>query len=135
MLNPHHNGGNGSRTGGLRTVSGASLAQLIRCMSPAERACLAADIIDGAIVLVAPTTRAVAEQVRCSATAVFAALRLSPDQREAVRKGERPLIQPQARSQLSFNWTAIDDATLTNVVRLAGVDRTLAIAATVDAHA
>ena len=50
---------NGSR----RAISGAGLAQLRRRMSAAERACLAADIVDGRIVLQGLTVKAIAALV------------------------------------------------------------------------
>ena len=45
-----------------RAITGASLAQLRRRMSAAERACLAADIVDGRVVLQGLTVKAIAAQ-------------------------------------------------------------------------
>jgi len=49
--------------GHRRAISGASLAQLRRRMSAAERACLAADIVDGRVVLQGLTVKAIPEAI------------------------------------------------------------------------
>jgi hypothetical protein len=85
----HYN--NGHR----RAISGAGLAQLRRRMSAAERACLAADIVDGRVVLQGLTVKAIAALVGVNQGYVDRALRLTPEQREQVRHGDRPLVSPR----------------------------------------
>ena len=75
-----------------RLISGASLAQHLRHVPPPVRAVWGADIVDGRIVVAAPTARSVALTVGTSSSYLFAALRLSPEARAEVRGGERPLI-------------------------------------------
>ena len=64
---------NGSR----RAISGASLAQIRRRLSAAERAVLAADIVDGRIVLQGLTVKAIAALVGVNVGYVDCALRLT----------------------------------------------------------
>lgn len=66
---------NGNGASYSRCVSGASLAQLVRRLSPAQRAILAAAIVEGRITLVDLTTKAIAELCRISEPYVYAALR------------------------------------------------------------
>jgi hypothetical protein len=66
--------------------------------SKAARACLAADIVDGLAVLQNPTWRLAAAACGVSIASVAHALRLGPEQRQAVRKGQRPLVLPRKPS-------------------------------------
>src|SRR5262249_14543651 len=92
---------NGTR----RAITGAGLAQLRRRMSAAERACLAADIIDGRVILQGLTAKAVAALAGVSVGSVDRALRLTPEHRAEVCRGDRPLVQPRARAPVSpIDW-------------------------------
>jgi len=104
---------NGTR----RAITGAGLAQLRRRMSAAERACLGADIIDGRVILQGLTAKAVAALVGVSVGYVDRALRLTPEQREQVRHGDRPLAAPRP--------PCADFEALVDAIRRAGLDRTL----------
>jgi hypothetical protein len=64
-------------------------------LSKAARACLAADILDGRLSLQGLTIKLVAVAAGVSVGYVNAALRVSPDQRELVRHGRRPLVLPR----------------------------------------
>jgi|SRR5262245_10194735 len=116
----HYN--NGRR----RAITGAGLAQLRRRMTAAERACLGADIVDGRIVLVALTTKAVAALVGVSVGYVDHALRLTPQQRAEVCDGDRPLVSPRPPCA-NFD-------TLCAAIRRAGLNRTLEAAVEVEAE-
>jgi hypothetical protein len=105
---------NGNGASYSRCVSGASLAQLVRRLSPAQRAILAAAIVEGRITLVDLTTKAIAELCRISEPYVYAALRCTPEQREAIHFGDRPLVQPRPRpvSPAVDWWRLNEDALL-----------------------
>ena len=62
--------------------------------SKAVKACDAAEAVDGLAILGAPTLRLAATAYGVSVGSVARALRLSPEQRQAVRQGRRPLILP-----------------------------------------
>lgn len=109
--------------GHRRAISGAGLAQLRRRMTPAERACLAADIVDGRVILQGLTTKAVAALVGVSVGYVDHALRLTPEQREQVRHGDRPLVSP--RTYPPSDGGCMSDDMLVEVVRRVGIDRAL----------
>src|SRR6516164_6386704 len=97
---------------GPRRISGASLAQLVKGRSPSERAVLAADILDGRIVVVGLTRKAVTTLCRANTNYVAAALRTTPEQRTAIRRGARALIRTRARTRTrapAFDWSAISD--------------------------
>ena len=66
--------------------------------SKSAKACLAADLVDGLAVLQNPTQRVAATAYGLSAGSVARALRLTPEQRQAVRRGKRPLVLPRAPS-------------------------------------
>ena len=70
-----------------------------RKLSQAAKACDAADCLDGITTLVNPTLRVVAYAYGVSVSYVAAAQRLSPGQRDAVRKNWRPLILPRLPSE------------------------------------
>jgi hypothetical protein len=115
--------------GHRRAISGASLAQLRRRMSAAERACLAADVVDGRVVLQGLTVKAIAALVGVNVGYVDRALRLTPEQRAEVCRGARPLVSPRGRAPASpIDWNAINDDDLVEAVRRIGIDRALAAA-------
>jgi hypothetical protein len=111
--------GNGAN-GKPRCVSGASISQLVRHMSPVERAILGAELVEGRVTLEPPTAKTVGGLVGVSQNYVFAALRLTPAQRDAVLAGDRPLIQPQRCLSAPIGWTE-----LVEELRLIGTDKTL----------
>ena len=80
----------------LRVVDAHGLLHLQR-VSKATKACDAADAVDGLAVLQNPTMRLAAAAYGVSIGSVARARRLSPEQREAVRKGRRPLVLPATR--------------------------------------
>jgi len=113
---------NGSR----RAITGASLAQLRRRMSAAERACLAADIVDGRIALQGLTVKSIASLVGVNLGYVDRALRLTPEQRAEVRRGARPLPPAQKHTNdRPINWNAVDEEMLVEAIRRIGIDRAL----------
>jgi hypothetical protein len=61
-------------------------------VSKAVKACAAADAIDGLTILGHPTLRLAATAYGVSVGSVARALRLTPEQRQAVRQGKRPLV-------------------------------------------
>ena len=66
--------------------------------SKSAKACDAADVVDGLAVLQNPTLRLAAAAYGVSIGSVARARRLTPEQRQAVRRGERPLILPRTPS-------------------------------------
>jgi hypothetical protein len=66
--------------------------------SKGAKACDAADIVDGLAVLQNPTLRLAAAAYGISLGSVARARRLTPEQRQAVRRGERPLVLPRVPS-------------------------------------
>jgi len=116
-------------TNGRRhAITGASLAQRRRRMCKAERAILAADIIDGRIVLQGLTVKTIAGLVGTNISYVYQALKLTPEQREAVRRGDRRLILPQPAPAPAFDWSAVSDDVLIEAIRQVGLDRALSAA-------
>jgi len=79
-----------------RVVDAHSLLHLR--VSKAAKACDAADAVDGLAILGHPTLRLAATAYGVSIGSVARALRLTPEQRQAVRRNERPLILPRAPS-------------------------------------
>lgn len=124
--------------GDARSVSftGAGLAQHVRHLSAAQRACLAADIVEGRAVLHELTLKTVAAVACVSPAYVHAALRLSSSQRAEVKNKQRPLIQPAWPRPSSvpepLNWDDIDDAALVDAIRAIGIDRMLEAATAVE---
>jgi hypothetical protein len=115
------------RNGNRSAISGASLAQLRRRMSAAERAVLAAEIVDGRIVLQGLTVKAIAALVGACPAYVHRALNLTSAQRGAVLAGERPLVPQRTRkgAPTADWWESIDDDALVDMIRGIGLDRTL----------
>jgi hypothetical protein len=90
-------------------------------MSPVERAILGAELVEGRVVLEPPTAKTVSTLVGVNHGYVFAALRLSPQQRSEVLAGERPLIAPPRHcTAMPTEWDA-----LVKELRLLGTDRAL----------
>jgi hypothetical protein len=129
---------NGSNASGARTISGASLARFLRHMSAPQRAVLAAEILNGRIILTDLTAKAVAALVDVNQSYVNAALRCTPEQRLAVASGKRPLVRPRARAPAAaMDWRRIDDSVLAEAIRCRDLDRALSVAVEVeeqDAH-
>src|SRR5262249_60155628 len=80
----------------VRVVDAHSLAH--RKAPKAVAACDAADLVDALTRLQNPTIRVAAIACDVSQSYVVAALRLSPAQRDAVRRGERPLVLPPLKA-------------------------------------
>ena len=123
---------NGNGASHRRCLSGASLAQLKRKMSPAARAVLAANVLDGRVVIVGLTRKTVTALCGSSPNYVSAALRTTPEQRAAIVRGERPLIRPRPPAPAPIDWAKIDDAPLVEAVRRIGLERTLDAAIAAD---
>ena len=123
---------NGNGTSGLRSISGASLSQRLRRMNASQRAVLAADIIDGRLVVMGLTRKAVTALCSASQAYVAAALRTTPEQRKAIVRGERSLIRARPRAPAPIDWAKIDDTTLVEAVRRIGLERTLDAAIAAD---
>jgi hypothetical protein len=107
-------------------MTGASLAHRLRRMTAAQRACSAADVDDGKVALVDLTAKSIAALHQVSLPYMQAAKKLSPAERDQVRRGERPLVpaRPRAAPEAApFDW--LDDAAFIEVIRQIGVDRTL----------
>ena len=79
-----------------RVVDAHSL--LHRQASKSAKACDAADVLDGLAVVQNFTLRLTAAAYGVSIGSVARARRLTPEQRQAVRKGQRPLILPATSS-------------------------------------
>jgi hypothetical protein len=79
-------------TAAPRVVDAHSLLHLR--VSKSVKACGAADVVDGHAVLQNPTLRLAAAAYGVSLGSVARARRLTPEQRQAVRNGQRPLVLP-----------------------------------------
>jgi hypothetical protein len=77
----------------VRSVKGRGLA--CRKLSKPARALLGVDIIEGTTNITDLSHRQVAATVGVSIAYLSAALRLAPAEREAVRRGLRPLVEPR----------------------------------------
>jgi hypothetical protein len=95
----------------FRCISGASLARCLRHMTPAQRAVLAAEIIEGKVVLQGLTAKAVAALTGSSQPYVNIALRLTPEERVEVAAGNRPMVRSRPRPQASTVdwWRQLND--------------------------
>jgi hypothetical protein len=106
------------RNSPCRAISGASLAQLRRHMAAPERACLAADIIDGRVVLQGLTAKGIAALCGVNLAYFNAALNLTPEQRCEASRGARPLAKaPKRKSAQPFDWNSVNDDDLVEAVR------------------
>jgi hypothetical protein len=126
---------NGNGASGLRSISGASLAQLIRAKTPSQRAVIAADVIDGRLVIVGLTAKSVTTLCGANTNYVAAALKCTPEQRELVKRGERQLIPARSRRRAAIDWSALNDDDLVEAVRRIGLERALAAAVAVESDA
>jgi hypothetical protein len=125
----------GMATAPPRVIDAHSLPHLK--LSKAARAVLAADILDGIVRLEHYTVPLVARAVGVSSAYVTVAHRLIPEERERVRKGQRPLrvpAPPLASPIFSSAPTEMDaHARLANIVaELGGVTETLNVLAAMD---
>jgi hypothetical protein len=73
--------------------------------------------------------------VHASESYVYAALKLTPEQRAAVLAGERPLIAAPARPVAGSAWEKVDPDKITALIRSIGVDRAIDAAIKVEAEA
>jgi hypothetical protein len=116
----------------LRVERAAGLA--LRKLTKSQRAVRAANTYDG-IAVVQPTRSQLALMFGVSHGYIDRARKLSPEKRQAVLAGRIGLsrITPPTRRPKSGNGSAaINDDTLTDMVRAAGIEKVLAIAATVE---
>jgi hypothetical protein len=121
--------------GGSRSFNGASLAQRLRRMSPPQRAILAANIIDGRVIVQGLTAKAITAICGASGAYVSAALRLTPEQRAAVSNGTRPLVTaPPRPAFVPTDWAKADTNKIVDVIREIGIDRALNAAIEVEAE-
>jgi hypothetical protein len=119
--------GNGA-TPRASLISARSLVH--RRLSKAERAVVGAAILEGGVQLQDLPLRIVSQVVGCSVAYLTAAQRLAPAQREAVVRGHRPLILP--RVVPAPNCASITNSYLETVIRSAGIERVLDVAAAVE---
>jgi protein-disulfide isomerase-like protein with CxxC motif len=112
-----------------RVVDAHSLRHLRA--SQAAKAIDAADLVDGLAVLQNLTLRMAATAYGVSMGSVTRARRLSPDQRQAVRAGQRPLVLPSPAAPVPTIITSpaapvmSPQEALSWVVSQIGIDRTL----------
>ena len=112
-----------------RVVDAHSLRHLRA--SQAAKAIDAADLVDGLAVLQNLTLQMAATAYGVSMGSVTRALRLSPDQRQAVRAGQRPLVLPSPAAPVPTIITSpaapvmSPQEALSWVVSQIGIDRTL----------
>jgi hypothetical protein len=117
-----------------RTIVGAGLAN--RQLDKRQRACLAADVLDG-MVTFSPSQTQLANLLGVSAPYIIAARRLSAGKRAAILRGWDPtsftdLVRPQQRQLLVSNCASITNLQLEHVIRAVGVDRALEAAVQVE---
>jgi hypothetical protein len=108
-----------------KAIRGRGLAA--RKLNKTSRALLVADIAEGSVVLADMSVRQLASAVGVSIAYAHAALRLAPIDREAVRRGLRPLVQPHA--------PAGPQERLAKIVDEIGLDKTLDLLAGTDKRA
>jgi hypothetical protein len=116
-----------------RTIYGRSLAH--RQLDKRERAILAADVIDG-LARIVPTQAQVAAMFGVSVPYVQIARDLSPGKRAAILHGRDPtsfakLARPSRQLTLPV-VTEIPNSVLENLIRSAGIERVLDVAAAVE---
>ena len=104
-----------------RSVKGRGLA--CRKLGKPARALLGVDIVEGTTVLTDLSRRQIAAAVGISTGYLNAALRLSSSEREAVRRGLRPLVE--ARASTKRLLPARDR--LAAIVNEIGVDETMSL--------
>jgi hypothetical protein len=92
----------------------------VRCSTgsaKAARACDAADLLDGLAILL-PTSRLVARIYEISRASVTRARRLTPEQRDAIRRDQRPLSLPRKKSPQELLSDIVDELGLDRVRNL-----------------
>jgi hypothetical protein len=99
----------------IRTVDARSL--LNKKLPKAARACDAAELLDGLAVLL-PTSQLVATVSGISTSSVTRARRPTPEQRDAVRRGERPLSLPRRVNPQKLLSQIVDEIGLDRVQNL-----------------
>src|SRR5262245_22060625 len=116
----------------FRAVDAHSLPH--RKASKAARAVDAADILDGLMTLQNLTVPLVAAALGISSSSVANARRLTPEQRDAVRKGKRPLVLPTKPAPLPLPPPAPVSAQqrLAEIVAEVGVNTTIDMIAALD---
>src|SRR5262245_29598566 len=94
------------------------------------RACFAADVIEGRSAL-HPNVDLLAVLARISTSSVRRALQLTPDQRAAVRRGERPLVLPPAAAVVAEPPVELDEITakrrVAEIVAAIGIEATFSL--------
>jgi hypothetical protein len=92
-------------TATVTTTTATAASRVVDAHSPlhmraskSAKACDAADVVDGLAVVQNFTLRLAAAAYGVSIGSVARARRLTPEQRQAVRRGERPLILPRTPS-------------------------------------
>jgi hypothetical protein len=137
-MDHHSKNGNGSAVTTLppttKVITGVSLVH--RQLSKAQRAILAADVIDG-LARYVPTNQQVAAAFSVSQPYIDVARRLTPGRREAILRGwdTTPFTELMPRHPTmvtASNGASITNLQLAHVIRAAGVDRTLEVAAVVE---
>jgi hypothetical protein len=116
-------------TVGLPAISAKGLGN--RRLNKARRALLAADVISGRVSLEKLTLRSAATAFGYSVAYVAAALKITPAERVAIERGQRPLIKPTAAEPPLLtvsDWSKLDDVELVSAVRSIGVDRVIGAA-------
>jgi hypothetical protein len=136
----HSRNGNGHGTVTIfppprRTIASRGLA--LRKLTKVQRACLAADVIDGLTALV-PSQKLVHAAFGVSQPYVDTMRKLSPENRAAILAGEDTtsfvdlVVKPPR--QFCQAMPEIPDITLMNIARAVGVERMLDAAAAVENH-
>jgi hypothetical protein len=92
----------------------------LRHMTPAQRAVLAAEIIEGRVILQGLTAKAVVALTGANQPYVSIALRLNHEERVAVASGNRPMVRSRPRPQASTVdwWRLNEDALLAAINEL-----------------
>jgi hypothetical protein len=110
----------------VRSVKGRGLA--CRKLSKPGRALLGVDIIEGTTSITDLSHKQIAATVGVSLGYLNAALRLTAAEREAVRRGLRPLVEPRAPAAQPAAQPAARER-LAAIVDEIGVDATMALLA------
>jgi hypothetical protein len=123
--------GNGA-SGPTRCIGGASLAQRLRGMTPQQRAVLAADIIEGRVILLELTAKSVATLCGANLAYVALALACTAEERDRVRRGHGRLPARVQRPAAVVDWAVVGDQMLADAIKSMGMDRALEIAVAVE---
>jgi hypothetical protein len=116
-------------------MTGASLARRLREMTPAQRACSAADVDDGKVALVDLTAQSIAALHQVSVPYMMAAKRLSSAERDQVRRGQRSLVIPsRARPPAGIDYARDLKTVLAAAMAARGVDHVLDVAIEAEAR-